>query len=68
MPCFFAENKKTLSFQFSLSNSSYTIVILISITERRSVALTFSGFKSDSESFFFHKSPNKSSPLWLGFF
>lgn len=53
MPCFFAENKKTLSFQLPLSNPGYTIVILISITERRSVALTCSGFKSDSETFFF---------------
>ena len=53
MPCFFAENKKILSFQLSLSNPSYTMTILISITERRSVALTCSGFKSDSVSFFF---------------
>lgn len=45
--------------QLSLRNSSYTIVILISITERRSVALTCSGFKSDSVSFFFHKSPKQ---------
>ncbi len=59
MPCFFAENKKILSFQLSLSNPSYTMTILISITERRSVALTCSGFKSDSVSFFFHKSPKQ---------
>ena len=45
--------------QLSLRNSSYTIVILISITERRSVALTCSGFKSGSVSFFFHKSPKQ---------
>lgn len=48
-----------LPLQPSLRNSSYTIVILISITERRSVALTCSGFKSDSVSFFFHKSPKQ---------
>ena len=36
-----------------LSHPSYTITILISITERRSVTLTCSDFKSDSESFFF---------------
>ena len=40
MPCFFAENKKTLSFQLSLSNQSYTIIILISIAEHGSVELT----------------------------
>ena len=53
----FIENIPPL--QLSLSNPSYTIVILISITERRSVALTCSGFKSDSVSFFFHKSPKQ---------
>lgn len=53
MPCFFAENKKTLSFQFSLSNPSYTIIILISIAEYGSVELTISGSESDSETFFF---------------
>lgn len=42
-----------LILQLSLSNSSYTIVILISITELGSVALTVLGFKSDSETFFF---------------
>lgn len=47
------------SLQLSLSHPSYTITILISITERRSVALTCSGFKSDSVSFFFHKSPKQ---------
>ena len=56
---FFAENKKILSFQLSLSNPSYTMTILISITERRSVALTFYDFKSDSETFFFHKFPKQ---------
>lgn len=54
--------------QLSLSNPNYTIAILISIAELGSVALTVPDFKSDSETFFFHKSPNKSSPLWLGFF
>lgn len=54
--------------QLSLSNPNYTITILISIAELGSVALTVPDFKSDSETFFFHKSPNKPSPLWLGFF
>lgn len=53
MPCFFAENKKILSFQLSLSNPSYTITILISVTEHGSVELTTSDTESDSESFFF---------------
>lgn len=50
---------KIIELQLSLSNSSYTITILISITELGSVALTCSGFKSDSVSFFFHKSPKQ---------
>ena len=44
---------KIITLQLSLSNPGYTITILISITEQGSVALTCSGFKSDSETFFF---------------
>ena len=40
----------------------------MSIAELGSVALTVLGFKSDSETFFFHKSLKKPSPLRLGFF
>lgn len=53
------ESEINAPLQLPLSNPGYTIVILISITERRSVALTCSGFKSDSVSFFFHKSPKQ---------
>lgn len=41
------------SLQLSLSNPSYTITILISVTEHGSVELTTSDTESDSESFFF---------------
>ena len=53
------ESEINAPLQLPLSNPGYTIVILISITERRSVALTCSGFKSDSETFFFHKFPKQ---------
>ena len=54
--------------QLSLSNLSYTITILTSITELSSVALTVLDFSQTVKLSFFHKSPKKSSPLWLGFF
>lgn len=59
MPCFFAENKKTLSFQFSLSNPSYTIIILISIAEHGSVDLTPLTLSQTVKLSFFHKSPKQ---------
>lgn len=54
--------------QLSLSNLGYTITILISIAELGSVALTVFDFSQTVKLSFFHKSPNKPSPLWLGFF
>ena len=59
MPCFFAENKKTLSFQFSLSNPSYTIIILISIAEHGSVELTPLTLSQTVKLSFFHKFPKQ---------
>lgn len=54
--------------QLSLSNLGYTITILISIAELGSEALTVFDFSQTVNLSFLHKSPNKSSPLWLGFF
>ena len=59
MPCFFAENKKTLSFQLSLSNQSYTIIILISIAEHSSVELTPLMLSQTVKLSFFHKFPKQ---------
>ena len=59
MSCFFAENKKTLSFQFSLSNPSYTIIILISIAEHGSVELTPLTLSQTVKLSFFHKFPKQ---------
>ena len=59
MPCFFAENKKILSFQLSLSNQSYTIIILISIAEHGSVELTPLTLSQTVKLSFFHKSPKQ---------
>lgn len=59
MPCFFAENKKTLSFQLSLSNPSYTITILISIVEHSSVELTPLALSQTVKLSFFHKFPKQ---------
>lgn len=54
--------------QLSLSNLGYTITILISIAELGSEALTVFDFSQTVNLSFLHKSPKKSSPLWLGFF
>lgn len=61
MPCFFSENKKILSFQLSLSNQSYTIIILISIAEHGSVELTPLMLSQTVKLSFFINFPNKSN-------